>query len=236
MNRHSFLWPVAADNIKKVVNGIPRTTYWDPNENGAPSFHPELHYRRPTGEFLKDKKGEFILDANGEQIPLVDVLHCWLFLRIPATPVPHCGTSRGTDGRWDVFQMLPRFIEHADGTVTAPRALGTRIMNRLGRFLTRHQDLNENAAGESWAGMPMSFKEAFERYPGAANRYLKPQHPVEGGDEGETEPIPGSEVQLSPVPGGMDPVVGASIDYRPTAQQCEDDDDMPDEMWPQSEA
>lgn len=78
----------------------------------------------------------------------------------------------------------------------------------------------------------MSFAEVVERYPAAADRYLRPQQPVEGGEDGETEPIPGSSVMLNPVPAGLDPVAGAAIDYRPTTQQMLDDDDIPDNLWP----
>jgi hypothetical protein len=215
MNRHSFVWPVAADKIQQVVNAIPNCTYWDPVANGAPSFQPELRYVRPSDNAL---------------------LRCYVIKRISGIAIPHLGASAGTGQKWDVFQMTPRHIEHREGDLkgrhTAPKSLGTRVMHKLARFIANHDDLNTDPQGRKWTGLPMSFAEVLERYPVAANAYLKPQQPKAGGAEGETEPVPGANVMLNPVPGGLDPEAAASIDYRPTAQQAQDDNDISEDLWP----
>lgn len=207
MNRYSFLWFVAADRVKVVVNAMPSCAYWDPTEAGCPSFLPELHYAAPD----------------------VGLLRCWIIKRIDSIAVPHLGDSAGAAEKWDVFQMTPRFIEAADGTITKPRNLGTKVFNRLGQFILNNPDLNQDSQGRPWVGMPMSFAAVAEMYPTAADRYLRPQQPAAGGG---TEPVPGSKPQLNPTPSGIDSEVGASVDYRPTNQQILDDDDIPDELWP----
>ena len=230
MNRHSFLWFVASDRVKPVVNAIPRCTYWDPIDANAPSFLPELHYYRP--KTLVDKDGVPVLDEDGQEQTVFDVMHCWIIKRIDSIAIPHLGTSAGTGGKWDVFQMTPRFIRTAEGAVQVVRSLGTKVLNRLGQFIINHPDLNQDAQGRPWVGMPMSFAAVAEMYPAAANKYLRPQRPKAGGAEGETEPVPGSLPALNPTPSGIDPEVGASIDHRPTNQQMLNDDDIPDELWP----
>jgi len=222
MNRHSFLWPVAAGRIVHVVDAIPSCFYWDPSAAGAPSFQPELRQYIMTHLIVEE-----------ESVVLTDVLRVFLLKRIDSIAIPHLGPSAGIGKRWDVFQLTPRFIEHLDrGTCTAPKRLGTMVMHKLGRFIANHSDLNTTPDGETWAGMPMSFKEVEARYPAAANKYLKPQRQKSGGAEGETEPVPGSAVHLNPTVGGLSDVEGAAIDYRPTAQQCQDDGEMDDSFWP----
>lgn len=230
MNRHSFLWFVAASRVKPVVNAMPRCGYWDPVTAGAPSFLPELRYSMP--KTLADKSGVPVLDENGQEITVFDILRCWITKRIDSIAIPHLGDSAGVNQKWDVFQLTPRYVERHEGDVLSPRNLGTKVLNRLGQFIINHPNLNKDAQGRPWVGMPMSFAAVAEMYPAAANRYLRPQRPKAGGAEGETEPVPGSGPQLNPTPYGIDPEVGASIDHRPTNRQMLDDADVPDELWP----
>lgn len=234
LNRFSFLWFVAAGRVKQVVNAMPNCTYWDPVEQGAPSFQPELRYAR--AKTLVDKDNNPVLDDSGQEQTVYDVLHCWMCRRISSIAIPHLGLSAGVDKLWDVFQMTPRFVRRHEGDVQVVRNLGTKVLNRLGQFIINHPDLNQDNQGRPWVGMPMSFAAVAEMYPTAADRYLRPQRPKAGGAEGETEPVPGSGPQLNPTPSGIDPEVGASIDYRPTNQQMLDDADIPDEMWPIADA
>jgi len=209
--RHNFLLPIATGRMVAVINAIPNLEYWDPVENEAPSFQPELRYTK-----------------NG------NLIRFYFTKRISSINIPHLGVSAGINGKWDVYQVMPKGIYPLDGPPRLPKNLGTRAMNKLGRFILNNSDDNANAQGKPYIGLPMTFKEVEERYPSAANKYLKPQRSVldgNGDPTNKTESVPGSNVQLNPTT-GEDPEIAASIDWRPTNDNLQNDDEAPDDVWP----
>ncbi len=209
--RHSFLLPIAVGRMVAVINAIPNLEYWDPVKNEAPSFQPELRYMK-----------------NG------NLIRFYFTKRISSISIPHLGVSAGTKGKWDVYQVMPKCLCHSDGTQSLPKNLGARAMNKLGRFILNNSDDNANAQGRPYIGLPMTFKEVEEKYPSAANKYLKLQRAIldeKGNPTDKTEPVPGSKVHVSPTTGD-DPELAASIDWRPTHDNLKNDDDAPENIWP----
>ena len=152
MERHSFIWAVAADSVASVVNCIPGCTYWDPTKNDAPSFQPELRW------YIKVGTEEVDVDGKTVTVDIYDVIKAWLIPRVWGADLPHLGESAGAAKRWDVLQVTPRHVVRADGTIDVSKDLGGKIMHLLSRF-------DEDSASSKWAGFPLSFDELGRQSP-----------------------------------------------------------------------
>lgn len=185
---------------KTIVDSISQLEYWVAAQNNAPSFQNELRWNFPDGSVLR------------------------VYLMRIAQNINLAQNSTGTDGLWSVYLLIPKVLVDENGIPSQPFNIGTRIYRRLKRMVK--SAANTDASGNRYLLGPWSPQEIAELRPAFADKYLKEQIPATFDGDGNvltTKPKPGALLSTPIIISGESAEKLASIDYRPTDQEVDDD-------------